>query len=90
MAYSNSIDRYSLGLHKICNLLDSTFDTNRLVIKVASTWEGLQACRELAFCGIKTLATTVFTMEQAVLAGEVGCVSISPFIHEAKAHFDDK
>lgn len=90
MVYSNCTDRNSLGLHKICNLLDPTFDTNRLVIKVASTWEGLQACQELALCGIKTLATTVFTMEQVVLAGEVGCVSISPFVHEAKAHFDNK
>ncbi|KAJ5951197.1 Aldolase-type TIM barrel [Penicillium vulpinum] len=77
-------------LHKICNLLDPAFDTNRLIMKVASTWEGLQACRELTICGIKTLATTVFTMEQAVLAGEAGCISISPFVHEAKAHFDEK
>ncbi|KAJ5517205.1 Aldolase-type TIM barrel [Penicillium freii] len=66
-----------------------TFDTNRLVMKVAATWEGLQACRELALCGIKSLATTVFTMEQVVLAGEAGCVSMSPFVHEAKAHFDE-
>ncbi|KAJ5186355.1 Aldolase-type TIM barrel [Penicillium cf. viridicatum] len=77
-------------LHKICNLLNPAFDTNRLVMKVAATWEGLQACRELALCGIKTLATTVFTMEQVVLAGEAGCVSMSPFVHEAKAHFDEK
>ncbi|KGO74140.1 Aldolase-type TIM barrel [Penicillium italicum] len=77
-------------LQKVCKLLDPTFDTNRLVMKVAATWEGLQACRELALCGIKTLATTVFTMEQAVLAGEAGCVSMSPFVHEAKAHFDEK
>ncbi|CRL19665.1 Transaldolase [Penicillium camemberti] len=77
-------------LHKICNLLDPAFDTNRLVMKVAATWEGLQACRELALCGIKTLATTVFPMEQVVLAGEAGCVSMSPFVHEAKAHFDEK
>ncbi|KAJ5419620.1 Aldolase-type TIM barrel, partial [Penicillium crustosum] len=78
-------------LHKICRLLDPALDdTNRLVMKVAATWEGLQACRELALCGIKTLATTVFTMEQVVLAGEAGCISMSPFVHEAKAHFDEK
>jgi transaldolase len=57
-------------------------------MKVPATWEGLQACRELRYSGIKTLATTLFTMEQAVLAGEVGCVSISPFVHELKALFD--
>ena len=27
-------------------------------------------------------------MEQAILAAEVGCVSISPFVHELKIHFD--
>lgn len=59
-------------------------------MKVVATWEGLQACRELALYRIKTLATTVFTIEQAVLAGEAGCISMSPFVHEAKAHFDKK
>lgn len=74
----------------MCNLLDPAFDTNRCVMKVAATWEGLQTCRQLALCGIKTLATTVFTTEQVILAGEAGCVSMSPFVHEAKSHFDEK
>ena len=56
---------------------------------MVSTWEGLQACRELTSLGIKTLATTLFTMEQAVLAAEAGCFSISPFVHELKAFFDE-
>lgn len=59
-------------------------------MKVPATWEGLQACRELQDQGIKTLATTLFTMEQVVLAGEARCVSISPFIHELKALFDKR
>lgn len=71
-------------------MIDSSFDTSRLVTKVTATWEGLQACRELKYSGIKTLATAVFTMEQAVLAGEVGCISISPFVHELKAIFDQR
>lgn len=69
-------------------VINPSFDTTRLVMKVPATWEGLQACRELKAIGIKTLATTVFAMEQAVLAGEVGCISISPFVHELKAFFD--
>ncbi|RAH77224.1 aldolase [Aspergillus japonicus CBS 114.51] len=64
------------------------FDPSRLVLKVAATWEGLQACRELRYSRIQTLATTLFTMEQAILAGEAGCVSISPFVHELKAIFE--
>ncbi|KAI9036021.1 Transaldolase [Aspergillus affinis] len=75
--------------HELFALLDAGFDRTRLVMKVPATWEGLQACRELRDHGIKTLGTTLFTMEQAVLAGEVGCVSISPFIHELKALFDE-
>lgn len=57
-------------------------------MKVPATFEGLQACRELYTGGIQTLATTVFTMEQAILAAEVGCISVSPFVHELKAGLD--
>ncbi|KAI9698121.1 MAG: hypothetical protein M1836_004123 [Candelina mexicana] len=75
--------------HQLFTIVDPQFDRERLVIKVPATWEGLQACRELKNNGVRTLATTLFIMEQAVLAGEVGCVSISPFVHELKALFDD-
>ena len=27
-------------------------------------------------------------MEQVILAGEVGCIYIAPFVHELKAFFD--
>ncbi len=62
---------------------------SKLCIKVVSTWEGLQACRELTKLGIKTLATTLFTLEQAILAAEAGCTYIAPFVHELKAFFDE-
>ncbi|RAH65255.1 aldolase [Aspergillus aculeatinus CBS 121060] len=75
-------------LHRLFYEIDPDFDPSRLVLKVAATWEGLQACRELRYSRIQTLATTLFTMEQAVLAGEAGCVSISPFVHELKAIFE--
>lgn len=48
----------------------------------------MQACKKLKLASVKTLATTLFTMEQVVLAGEVGCVSISPFAYELRAHSD--
>ncbi|CRL18710.1 Transaldolase [Penicillium camemberti] len=71
-------------LHHICQIVDPDFDTSRLVTKVPTTWEGMQASRQLKRSGIKTLATTLFSMEQAILAGEAGCISISPFVHELK------
>ncbi|KAF4506950.1 hypothetical protein G6O67_005631 [Ophiocordyceps sinensis] len=74
--------------HKLCRILDPDFELSRLVMKVPSTWQGLRACGRLGADGIKTLATTLFTMEQVVLAGEAGCVSVSPFAHELRAHLD--
>ncbi|KAL4957081.1 hypothetical protein BDW69DRAFT_191912 [Aspergillus filifer] len=74
--------------HSIFALIDPFFETARIVIKVSATWEGLQACRELRDYGIKTLGTCLFTMEQAALAGEVGCVSISPFVNELRLMID--
>lgn len=58
----------------LCRRLGPNFDISRLCVKVVATWEGLQACKKLTALGINTLATTLFTMEQAILAGEVGCV----------------
>jgi transaldolase len=69
--------------------MEPEFDLSRLIMKVPSTWEGMQASRRLKADGIKTLATTAFTMEQVVLAGEAGCISISPFAHELRAHSED-
>ncbi|KAL8738687.1 MAG: hypothetical protein Q9181_000571 [Wetmoreana brouardii] len=60
----------------------------RMIVKVPSTWEGLQACRELKGLGVKTLGTTVFTLEQAVLAAEAGCIYVSPFLNELRAGID--
>ncbi|KAL9107515.1 MAG: hypothetical protein Q9227_007617 [Pyrenula ochraceoflavens] len=63
--------------------------TRRLCIKIPSTWAGLQACRVLESFEprIHTLATTLFTPEQATLAGEAGCMYIAPYVNELKVHF---
>jgi len=79
----------ALRLNKLCRQFGPEFDISRLCIKVPATWEGLQACRKLKGLGIRTLATTLFTMEQAILAGEAGCSYISPFGHELKALLDE-
>ncbi|KAI4862687.1 putative transaldolase [Hypoxylon rubiginosum] len=69
--------------------LDPAYDTRRVCIKVPSTWEGMQACRELEALGIATLATTMFCMEQATLAAHVSCTYIAPYINELRVHFDE-
>ncbi|PMD65206.1 transaldolase [Hyaloscypha bicolor E] len=70
-------------------LLDNTFDPSRVCIKIPSTWEGLEACRLLESSGIATLATTLFTIEQAWMAGDVGCEYIAPYVNELKVHFEE-
>lgn len=60
----------------------------RVCIKIPSTWEGLQACRTLEQEGISTLATTLFSIEQAALAAEVGCRYIAPYVNELAVHFE--
>lgn len=64
------------------------FDTNRVCIKIPSTWEGLQACRELEKKGITTLATTLFSLEQIALAAAAGCRYVAPYVNELRVHFD--
>ncbi|KAI1499007.1 transaldolase [Biscogniauxia marginata] len=69
--------------------LEPGYDSKRVCIKIPSTWEGLQACRELEKQGISTLATTMFCMEQAALAAHAGSTYIAPYINELRVHFDE-
>lgn len=64
------------------------FDNDRICIKIPSTWEGMMACRTLELAGVRTLATTLFSMAQAVLAAEVGCTYIAPYVNELKVHVE--
>lgn len=64
------------------------FDPRRICIKIPSTWEGIQACRELEKRGVSTLATTLFCLEQAALAADAGCRYIAPYVNELRVHFE--
>lgn len=55
-------------------------DTDRLLIKIASTWEGIQAARELEKEGIKCNLTLLFGFEQAQACADAGAFLISPFV----------
>ena len=54
--------------------------TDRILIKIASTWEGTQAARELEKAGIQTNLTLLFHMCQARACAEAGVFLISPFV----------
>lgn len=55
-------------------------DRNRILIKLASTWEGIQAAKLLEQEGIHCNMTLLFSLPQAVAAAEAGATLISPFV----------
>lgn len=52
----------------------------RILIKVASTWEGICAARQLTREGIHCNLTLLFSFAQAVACAEAGVQLISPFV----------
>jgi transaldolase len=52
----------------------------RILIKVASTWEGIQAAAKLQQRGISTNLTLLFSFCQAVACGQAKVQLISPFV----------
>ena len=52
----------------------------RVLIKIAATWEGIQAAAELEREGIHTNLTLLFSFAQAVACGQAKVQLISPFV----------
>jgi transaldolase len=52
----------------------------RILIKIASTWEGIQAAHELEGEGIHCNLTLLFSFAQAAACAEAGVTLISPFV----------
>lgn len=55
-------------------------DRSRILIKLASTWEGIKAAEELEKNGIKCNLTLLFSFAQARACAEAGVFLISPFV----------
>ena len=53
---------------------------DRILIKIASTWEGICAAKELEKDGIHCNLTLLFSFAQAVACAEAGVQLISPFV----------
>ena len=53
---------------------------DRVLIKIASTWEGIQAARILEREGIQCNLTLLFSFEQAAACADAGAFLISPFV----------
>ncbi len=69
--------------------------TERVLIKIAATWEGIQAARELEAEGIQCNLTLIFGFAQAAACADAGVFLISPFVgrildwHKANTKRDD-
>ncbi len=55
-------------------------DPQRILIKIAATWEGVKAAAELKNKGIACNLTLIFAKVQAALCGAAGVFLISPFV----------
>ncbi len=73
------------GLQREARQLIAMYEENgmpreRILIKLASTWEGIVAARQLQQEGINCNMTLLFSLTQAVAAAEAGAKLISPFV----------
>jgi transaldolase len=65
-------------------------DRSRILIKLATTWEGIQAAKVLQKEGINCNMTLLFSMPQAVASAEAGAKLISPFVGRVLDWFKKK
>jgi transaldolase len=67
--------RKLIGMYDECGV-----ERDRVLIKVASTWEGIRAAEQLEREGIHCNLTLLFSFAQAVACAEAGVTLISPFV----------
>ncbi len=68
------------GQHLIALYEQNGFSRERVLIKIASTWEGIRAAEVLEREGIHCNLTLLFSFAQAVACAEAGVQLISPFV----------
>ena len=71
---SSSIDQMRAEAEKLRVI------SEKVVVKLPMTWNGLKVCRDLANSGIKVNMTLCFTANQAILAAKAGAEFVSPFV----------
>lgn len=67
--------------HELCELYKGYgIDQSRILIKIASTWEGIQAAKVLEAEGIACNLTLLFGLHQAQACADAKVTLISPFV----------
>ncbi|WP_276531126.1 transaldolase family protein, partial [Enterobacter hormaechei] len=59
---------------------DAGVPREKILIKIAATWEGVEAARILQAEGIDCNLTLIFNPTQALACSEAGAFLISPFV----------
>ena len=59
---------------------DAGIEKERILVKIASTWEGIQSAKELQKEGINCNLTLLFSLCQAIACAESNIKLISPFV----------
>jgi transaldolase len=68
------------GRYLISEYEKAGISRNRILIKIASTWEGIRAAEVLEKEGIHCNLTLLFGLHQAIACAEAGATLISPFV----------
>lgn len=68
------------GMEIIQDYADRGIGRERILIKIAATWEGIQAAGALQREGVDSNVTLLFAMPQAVACAQAGVFLISPFV----------
>ena len=67
--------------HRLIDLYDKAgVGRDRVLIKIASTWEGIRAAEKLEKAGIQCNLTLLFSFAQAQACADAGVFLISPFV----------
>jgi transaldolase len=66
--------------HLIAMYKEAGIEKERILIKIAATWEGAQAAKIVQQEGIQCNLTLMFSLPQAVACAEAGARLISPFV----------
>lgn len=69
---------------------DAGVSKERILIKIASTWEGIKAAKALKKDKINCNMTLIFSFAQAVACAEAGVYLISPFVGRILDYFKAK
>ncbi|QDY42634.1 transaldolase [Candidatus Pantoea soli] len=69
---------------------ENGIDRSRILIKLASTWEGIKAAEELEKNGIQCNLTLLFSFAQARACAEAGVFLISPFVGRIYDYYNSR